>query len=123
MDRKTIDDLDLRGRAAGLLIAARYDPFTARDPATGEPNRQVFANHRWVRFRNFMAAFEDITRRFAAARLRSDVAGTGRGEPSLDTMISGKAPEKISYPAPALARRISARQQVASSGSRTKWLM
>jgi len=40
--------------AAGLLIAARFDPTAKFDPETGHPNIEIFANHRWVRFRNFM---------------------------------------------------------------------
>lgn len=104
MDGKTVAELDLRGRAAGLLISARFDPRSARDPETGEPNRQAFANHRWVRFRNFMAAFEDLSRRFATARRRSDAAGAERGESMLDDMIAGEATERLGYPAPPGAR-------------------
>jgi hypothetical protein len=74
MDAKVIADLDRRGRAAGLLIAARFDPKQKTDPETGGENEHMFANHRWVRFRNFMAAFEDISRRFARSRRSSDAA-------------------------------------------------
>lgn len=104
MNAKVIADLDLRGRAAGLLISARFDPSAATDPETGEPNCQIFANHRWVRYRIFMAAFEDLTRRFAAARRASDAAAAGRGESLLDTMIDGQGPEKLGYPAPPRAQ-------------------
>jgi predicted acylesterase/phospholipase RssA len=103
MAPKVIADLDRRGRAAGLLISARFSPLTKRDPETGQPNRQVFANHRWVRFRNFMAAFEDLSRRFATARRKSDDAALRRDEPLLDDMIAGKVAE-IGYPAPAASR-------------------
>jgi hypothetical protein len=104
MDAKVIADLDQRGRAAGLLISARFDPLTAHDPETGEPNRQAFPNHRWVRFRNFMAAFEDLSRRFAIARRKSDDAALQRSESVLDDMIAGQASEALGYPAPAAAR-------------------
>ncbi|MER9254548.1 patatin-like phospholipase family protein [Mesorhizobium sp. M0598] len=104
MDAKVLSDLDLRGRAAGLLIAARFDPEAKRDPESGEENVQFFANHRWVRFRNVMAAFEDISRRFATSRRRSDKAAADRGESLLDQMIQGSAEEKLGYPAPAAAR-------------------
>jgi predicted acylesterase/phospholipase RssA len=104
MDKKIISDLDLRGRAAGLLISARFDPLCTTDPETGQSNRQVFAKHRWVRFRNFMAAFEDLSRRFAIARRESDAAARQRGELLLDAMIEGKAWERLGYPAPAGAR-------------------
>jgi hypothetical protein len=105
MDAGVIADLDLRGRASGLLISARFDPSATIDPETGGANAEVFANHRWVRFRNFMAAFEDISRRFAFSRLRSDDAARVRGESLLSTMIAGTAKEKLGYyPLPIRAR-------------------
>jgi hypothetical protein len=104
MDEKVIADLDLRGRAAGLLISARFDPHCETDPETAEPNTKVFANHRWVRYRNFMAAFEDLSRRFAIARRKSDTAAKERKESLLDAMIAGQARETLGYPAPAAAR-------------------
>jgi hypothetical protein len=105
MDASVIADLDLRGRAAGLLISARFDPNATIDPETGGANAEVFANHRWVRFRNFMAAFEDISRRFAFSRRRSDDAARVRGESLLRTMIAGGAKETLGYyPLPVRAR-------------------
>jgi predicted acylesterase/phospholipase RssA len=105
MDANVIADLDLRGRAAGLLISARFDPSATVDPETGGANAEVFANHRWVRFRNFMAAFEDISRRFALSRRSSDDAARIRGESLLGTMIAGGAKEKLGYyPLPIPAR-------------------
>lgn len=104
MDAKVLGDLDLRGRAAGLLISARFDPEAKRDPESGAKNVEVFANHRWVRYRNAMAAFEDISRRFATSRRKSDAAAVDRNESLLDQMIEGKASEKLGYPAPAGAR-------------------
>ena len=104
MDAKVIADLDQRGRAAGLLISARFDPLAGHDPETGEPNRQMFPNHRWVRYRNFMAAFEDLSRRFATARRKSDDAASQRGESPLNDMIAGQAQEALGYPAPVAAR-------------------
>jgi predicted acylesterase/phospholipase RssA len=104
MPKKTIDDLNFRGRAAGLLISARYDPQAQTDPETDLPNREIFANHRWVRFRNFMSAFEDMSRRFASSRQASDKAAATRGEPPLKQMIAGDTDIALGYPAPASAR-------------------
>jgi len=104
MPAKTIAELDLRGRAAGLLISARYDPKAATDPETGSANREIFANHRWVRFRNFMAAFEDMSRRFASSRQASDRAAVARGEPQLENMMAGESDDAIGYRLPASAR-------------------
>ena len=81
MPSNTIDELDRRGRAAGLLIAARFDPDALEDPETGTANTQVFPNHRWVRFRTFMGAFEDLSRRFVTSRRGSDAGAQARGEP------------------------------------------
>jgi hypothetical protein len=100
MKADIIADLDLRGRAAGLLIAARFDPSETIDPETGNTNVNAFANHRWVRFRSFMAAFEDMSRRFASSRDNSDRAAAVRKESPLYLMISGSAKEKLGYPAP-----------------------
>jgi predicted acylesterase/phospholipase RssA len=104
MSPNVIADLDRRGRAAGLLISARFDPARKHDPETGEANEEVFANHRWVRFRNFMAAFEDLSRRFALSRRLSDAAAEIRGETRLDDMMTGRAKEKLGYPAPKAAQ-------------------
>lgn len=104
MSPKVIADLDLRGRAAGLLISARFDPSESIDPETGDHNEQVFAQHRWVRFRSFMAAFEDLTRRFALSRRASDAAAAARGEAHIDDMIGGSAGIELGYPAPQVAR-------------------
>lgn len=104
MSPSVISDLDWRGRAAGLLISARFDPQQQIEPETGNPNEQMFANHRWVRYRNFMASFEDLSRRFAASRRASDDAAAARGESPLAHMISGSAKEKLGYPAPFAAR-------------------
>ncbi|MBZ6077683.1 patatin-like phospholipase family protein [Microvirga puerhi] len=104
MSPKVIADLDRRGCAAGLLISARFDPQAQQDPETGETNEEIFANHRWVRYRNFMAAFEDLSRRFARSRRTSDKAALVRDESLLDDMIAGKAKEKLGYPAPRAAQ-------------------
>jgi predicted acylesterase/phospholipase RssA len=104
MPAKTIAELNRRGRAAGLLISARYDPDRKFDPETHLPNQESFANHRWVRFRNFMAAFEDVSRRFALSRQASDRAAIQRRELQLVQMIEGDTDTKLGYPTPASAR-------------------
>lgn len=104
MSPSMISDLDWRGRAAGLLIAARFDSEEQTDPETGGTNVCAFANHRWVRYRNFMASFEDLSRRFALARRASDAAAAARRETPLDDMINGLAKEKLGYPAPKSAQ-------------------
>ncbi|WP_339159056.1 hypothetical protein [Methylobacterium bullatum] len=104
MDAKVIADLDRRGRAAGALISARFDPDATVDPETGGPIRPAFPNHRWVRFRAFMAAVEDLSRRFAISRRSSAVATAARCEPSLEDMIAGTGEMPIGYEPEAAAR-------------------
>jgi len=104
MCQTTIHDLHQRGLAAGELIAARFDPAAKQDPKTGKANTPIFANHRWVRYRNFMAAFEDLSRRFVRSRQASDEAAKARGETLLDDMIQGQAKEQLDCPAPEAAR-------------------
>ncbi|MEA2884805.1 MAG: hypothetical protein QOH32_4061 [Bradyrhizobium sp.] len=104
MTPEVIADLDRRGRAAGLLIAARFDPTAKQDPETGKENEAVFARHRWVRYRNFMAAFEDLSRRFARSRRASDNAAAARTEPLLDEMIARAEEIDLGYAAPKSAQ-------------------
>ncbi|MDE2578696.1 MAG: patatin-like phospholipase family protein [Hyphomicrobiales bacterium] len=101
MSAQTIADLIARGQAAGMLIANRFDPTPALDPTTGKPGVDAFPQHRWIRYRAFMAAIENLTRRFNRARIASDAAAAERAEPDLNAMIDGAAPV---YPAPESAR-------------------
>lgn len=104
MDAKVIADLDRRGRAAGALISTRFDPDATVDPETGGPVKPAFPNHRWVRFRAFMAAVEDLSRRFALSRTSSAEAAAARREPSLEDMIAGTGEVPIGYEPEAAAR-------------------
>lgn len=104
MTADTIASLDLRGRAAGLLASARFDPEQAADPETGEGNINSFPRHRWTRFRNFMGALEDMSRRFVLSRQRSDAAAAARGEPTLDDMFANPQPAGLGYPIPVASR-------------------
>jgi predicted acylesterase/phospholipase RssA len=62
MPEATIADLARRGALAGELIAARFDPFALTDPQAGSPLDKTigFTNHRWIRFRTFMASLENL---------------------------------------------------------------
>jgi hypothetical protein len=55
-----------RGERAGELLAARFAFDLKPDPQSGKEIRLTWDNHRWVRFRSFMAAFEDVARRLRA---------------------------------------------------------
>ncbi|GLS17645.1 RpoH suppressor [Labrys miyagiensis] len=97
-------DLDYRGQAAGLLIAARFDPSAQTDPSTGEEPPRAFINHRWVRYRNFMGAFEDLSRRYVSSLDGSEEAARQRGEPLLENMVRGEAEKLHGYDLPDHAR-------------------
>jgi len=71
MPPKIIEALGERGERAGELLAGRFAPTPTgnevlTDPKTGEPVALTGDNHRWVRYRSFMAAVELVARRFRA---------------------------------------------------------
>ena len=71
MPPKIIEALGERGERAGELLAGRFAPTPTGnqvliDPKTGEPVVLTWDNHRWVRYRSFMAAVELVARRFRA---------------------------------------------------------
>jgi hypothetical protein len=83
-----------------MLIAARFNPAKPDDPETGTPVEPAFPNHRWVRYRNFMAAFEKLAEAFRVARDKSDAEARERREFVIDDMIAGKAKDVIGYRVP-----------------------
>src|SRR5262249_23722064 len=56
-----------RGNCAGELLTARFAPNPGLDPKTKKPIRLTWDNHRWVRYRSFIAALELAARRFHAS--------------------------------------------------------
>lgn len=71
MPSKIIEALGERGERAGELLAGRFAPTPTgnevlADPKTGNPVVLTWDNHRWVRYRSFMAAVELVARRFRA---------------------------------------------------------
>lgn len=71
MPDKVIRDVGEKGRLAGKLLAARFDPNPGRDPHFDEPIELGWENHRWVRYRATMAALEHVARDLVV-RLKSD---------------------------------------------------
>jgi hypothetical protein len=66
-----ITKLGVRGERAGELLAGRFAPTptghdTLKDPKTGADVVLTWDNHRWIRYRTFMAGFELVARRFQA---------------------------------------------------------
>ncbi|MBW6526709.1 patatin-like phospholipase family protein [Sphingomonas sp. RHCKR7] len=67
MNRTTIADLQARGEYAGRMIAARFVPDTLLDPLhPGTRLRLNWANHRFARYRAFLAGLEVTAARFVA---------------------------------------------------------
>lgn len=102
MATKVLSDLDWRGRAAGLLISARFDPCATQDPETGGALTPGFPRHRWTRYRSMMAAFEGFALQFSSALARSDAAATQRGEKTIAELIQDQT--NVGYPIPKTAQ-------------------
>jgi predicted acylesterase/phospholipase RssA len=64
MGSDLIEEIGARGERAGELLAARYGPNPEKDPQSGDDIALTWDNHRWIRYRATMAAFEDLARRF-----------------------------------------------------------
>lgn len=86
MGRDTVRRLDSRGRLAGQVIAERFRPGRSTDPLYGGELRLNWSNHRFVRFRSFVAALEVSAARFVGGWNKDSAA-----QPSLDDMIDRAA--------------------------------
>jgi hypothetical protein len=94
MTQGTILHVSKYGECAGQLLAARFDPKPENDPKTHEPIELTWDNHRWIRYRSFMAAIEVLAGRFRSAWLDTDKPWRSYCE-----LLSRKQGEKpISYP-------------------------
>lgn len=100
MDPERIKRVSDRGEMAGELLVARYLPTpsgdeTLTDPQTREPVQLTWDNHRWIRYRATMAAFEDLARRF-----RSTWQETAKSVPwrAYDALVDRGEKKPKSYP-------------------------
>jgi Patatin-like phospholipase len=103
MPEKIIDRIGERGERAGKLLAARFALDPQPDPQSGKPIWLTWDNHRWVRYRSFMAALEDTLRRFRGGWERSAQASTPLSYDALLSREPGSAPK--SYPPGTVAQR------------------
>lgn len=62
MAKDVIERVGEKGRLAGKLLAARFDPQPGPDPQNDEEIELDWENHRWVRYRSTMAALEHVAR-------------------------------------------------------------
>lgn len=90
-----IEAVGSRGERAGELLAARFSPEPGKDPKTDKDIELTWDNHRWVRFRAFMAALEMGARRM---QRRWDASGldSSRSYETLLDRAQGENPK--SYP-------------------------
>lgn len=92
MPPEDIENLSLRGEMAGQLLAARFAGTTGGiDPQSGKPIRLTWNNHRWVRFRAFMAAHERTLQQLDKAWR------TGKPPEDFDTLLASSATTPPSY--------------------------
>src|SRR6476620_6558444 len=101
MPPKIIEALGERGERAGELLAGRFAPTPTGnqvliDPKTGEPVVLTWDNHRWVRYRSFMAAVELVARRFRATW--KDVTTQKNWRPYDDLLNRAQGGAPVSYP-------------------------
>jgi predicted acylesterase/phospholipase RssA len=96
MEDKVIKRIGERGERAGELLAARYAFSPKLDPQSGKEIRLTWDNHRWVRFRSFMAALEDVARRLRATWENAERQKPWRSYKELLARREGERP--TSYP-------------------------
>jgi len=83
MPPETVRAIGARGECAGTLLAARFASIPGKDPKTKKPIRLTWDNHRWIRYRTFMAAFDLVGRRFRATWQRQNWPQSQRPYPHL----------------------------------------
>jgi hypothetical protein len=64
MPRDVVQRIATKGRLAGEMLAARFAPYSGPDPKTAWPIKLTWDNHRWIRYRGLMAAFEGLAKQF-----------------------------------------------------------
>lgn len=74
---EVIEALSRRGRAAAVLLAARYGGQHRQDPKSGGPIVLDWNNHRWVRLRSVLAAIELTVLQLRLGWQQGDSLGTG----------------------------------------------
>jgi hypothetical protein len=96
MPNDVIERVAARGALAGKLLAARFSPNLEPDPQTGKPIELTWDNHRWIRYRSFMAGLERVARGFNATW--SDAAKQKPWRGYDDLLHRGPDDKPTSYP-------------------------
>jgi hypothetical protein len=110
MSEEVIKAIGERGKIAGKLLAARFHPEIGIDPLTRGDIILDWDNHRWIRYRSYMACLESVIRDFALRwnqEVEDEKAGRlHTGVPSLHALLerswgelaAGKGPPHGQYP-------------------------
>ena len=101
MPDTVIKKVGARGELAGELLAGRFAPTPSgkdrlTDPQTGDDVQLTWDNHRWIRYRAIMAAFEGLARRFRTTWQNEEKQKPWRAYS--DLLGRGKREEPTSYP-------------------------
>lgn len=113
MDEDRLGKLDARGKLAGKVIAERFQPGRTVDPLYGGTLRLNWSNHRFVRFRSFLAALEVSASRFAGG-WKKDVEAQSSLDGMIDRTSASAPPPFIGYPFAGKPQRGLARKMVKS---------
>jgi predicted acylesterase/phospholipase RssA len=99
MPAEVIQRIAKKGTLAGEMLAARFAPVPGVDPKTGRPIELTWDNHRWIRYRGLMAAFEELAKQFQE-RWKQAVSLPEHKTPSLyDLLEESSAIDKwFAYP-------------------------
>jgi predicted acylesterase/phospholipase RssA len=97
MSTETILSISKLGERSAQLIAARFAPEPGKDPVTGASIELTWDNHRWVRYRSFMVAFETMARQFRAKWLET---GPWRSYDELLNRDKGDKPKSYGFERP-----------------------
>lgn len=102
MPKDVIDKVGERGALAGKLLTERFKPSpkgdnVPEDPQTVEDVQLTWDNHRWIRFRSFMAALELALRRLTATWAESAKETRWRSYESLLARSNDEFPKSYKF--------------------------
>jgi hypothetical protein len=98
MPRDVIQRIATKGRLAGEMLAARFAPDPGDDPKTGITIELTWDNHRWIRYRGLMAAFEGLAKQFHQRWKQAAPVGAHQKRTLPDLLERSAIEKSIAYP-------------------------
>jgi hypothetical protein len=98
MPRDVIQRIATKGRLAGEMLAARFAPDPGDDPKTGITIELTWDNHRWIRYRGLMAAFEGLAKQFHQRWKQTAPVGAHQKRTLPDLLERSAIEKSIAYP-------------------------